>query len=70
MSWNYRIMRRQHPTGEALYGIYEVYYDKEGKVEGWTENSMTGEWETLDDLKGDLEYLLKAFDKELLEYKD
>jgi hypothetical protein len=25
--WNYRIIKRENPSGEVTYGIYETYYD-------------------------------------------
>lgn len=39
MTWNYRLIdigTKQHP----YYAIHEVYYDKKGKIEGWTENPI------------------------------
>ncbi len=35
MSWNYRVIR--HGTEDDIwYGVHEVYYNGEGKPEGWT----------------------------------
>ncbi len=40
MSWNYRLTKEDvYSPGagvETVYSIREVYYDKDGKVDGWT----------------------------------
>ena len=36
MTWNYRIIH--YKTGG--YGLHEVFYSKEGEVEGWTEDAI------------------------------
>ena len=51
MTWNYRIMKRKNSEGDYDFGIYEVYYDDNGKVKGWTEDSMTPVCSSSDDLK-------------------
>jgi len=43
MSWNYRVLKQKYTdpkTGAVEYslGIHEVYYDKEGKPNGYTED--------------------------------
>lgn len=35
--WNHRVMRRTQPD-EIWDAIYEVYYDENGNVIGWTES--------------------------------
>lgn len=35
MSCNYSVMKRKNESGEYDFGIYEVYYDKNGNVESW-----------------------------------
>ena len=47
MTWDYRIMK--HPGG--LYGLHEVYYYKNGLVEGWTQEPETGFWESVKELR-------------------
>lgn len=69
MSWNYRVMKRKISESEFEFGIYEVYYDDNGRVKGYTENSMTPVVHTAEGLKYELEIMMKAFDKEVLEYK-
>lgn len=36
MTWNYRIFRHTTPA-EIGYGLHEAYYDKDGKMDMWTE---------------------------------
>ena len=33
MTWNHRVVRIRDGKGEPLLGIYEVYYDDDGKPE-------------------------------------
>ena len=62
-------MRREVAPGEFEYGIYEVYYDDEGNVSGYTKNSMTPTVDSAEDLKYELEIrMMKAFDLETIEY--
>jgi hypothetical protein len=37
MTWNYRIIRDE----EGGLAFHEVYYDKQGNVEGWTKNMVS-----------------------------
>ena len=39
-TWEYRIIK--HDTGETeYYAVHEVYFDKSGKAEGWTEEPVS-----------------------------
>lgn len=73
MSWNYRVMKRKHklPSGgtEDEFGIYEVYYNNKGKVDGWTEDSVAPHGETLEELKKAFDLYKGALDKPALDYK-
>jgi hypothetical protein len=45
--------------GEQTYSICEVYFDKSGRLDGWTECSeMRPMGESLEDLIGDLQHVL------------
>lgn len=65
--WNYRIMTLDKG---ATWGIHEVYYDEDGKPNGYTENPQEPYGETLDELKNDLLYMLRAFEKPILTPED
>lgn len=75
MTWEYRLAQKvvnhNHPiTGNkdtVLYGIVEVYYDKQGKVEGWTDFIDPNGWDNIDDLQVTLEKMLSAFNKPLFD---
>ena len=51
MSWNYRVMKKRKSSGEYEYGIYEVYYDDNGNIKGWTEDSMIPNCSSEEDLR-------------------
>lgn len=68
--WNYRIMKRKNSEGQFEFGIYEVHYDSNGKVEGWTENPLTPTHESKEDLKSELKNMMTAFEKETLIYDE
>lgn len=70
MSWNYRIMKRKNSQGEFEYGIYEVYYDDQGKVSNWPLESMTPVCPSPEGLKHEMHIMLDAFNKETLDYKE
>lgn len=68
MSWNYRVMKRKNESGEYEFGIYEVYYDKNGNIESWTENSLTPVCTSEEGLLDELNLMLDAFKKETLPF--
>ena len=72
MSWNHRVVRRFYPNthmdDSMLYEIYEVYYDKEGKIEGLTEEPIKIREETVDDLRKTIERLTKCLEQPIIDY--
>jgi hypothetical protein len=69
MTWNYRVVRVEE-EGYDRYQLYEVYYDDDGKLEGMTENSMHPYGESVEELQNDLEYMMEALRKPVLDMKD
>ena len=67
--WNYRVMKRLNSDGEHEYGIYEVYYDDNNNILGWTENSLTPVCYSEDGLLHELELMKEALKKETLIYE-
>ena len=70
MTWEYRVVKKteqyMYDLSEMTYNvdeyvIYEVYYDKDDKIQMWTENPQYPYGESLEDLIGDLELMKKAF---------
>lgn len=81
MSWNYRVVKHTCPVdGFVYFDIREVYYGKNrlvlsslgnrGKGLSWTVDSKPPVGDTPDDLKADLNMMLRAFDLPVLEEKD
>lgn len=73
MSWNYRVCRDQgQRQGDYVsYSIREVYYDDDGKVLGWTATPATLLGDTPEEIKADLELILKdTFDRKILDITD
>ena len=66
--WNYRAIRKSHGESDTdTYQIHEVYYDKDGNIEGWTESPVKPLGETPDELREDIRFFIKAFQKPILE---
>ena len=62
-SWRYQIVYVEHSNDDGdkscVFSICEIYLDKYGKLEAWTENpQMKPYGETLDELIGDLQMML------------
>lgn len=67
MSWNYRVMTQD---GGATYGIHEVYYNSKGEHHSWSSEPITPQGDDQTDLKSDLEHMLLAYEKPILEEID
>jgi len=51
MSWNYRVIFRQHEEDYVLQ-VHEVYYDDDGKITLWSEKPVAASsGESVSDLK-------------------
>ena len=72
MSWNHRVVRRFYPNthmdDSMLYEIYEVYYDKDGKINGLTEEPIRIREESMDDLRKTMERLTKCLEQPIIDY--
>ncbi len=64
--WNYRIIR-SFCNNEEQHAIHEVYYTENGEIDAISADPVKPYGETADDLRLDLERMLKAFDKRVLE---
>ena len=63
MWWDYRVMNK---AGQLA--VYSVYYDDNGKIEGWSEMPFSPEADDLEELRTTLELMLEALTKDILEY--
>ena len=68
-TWNHRIVKDKYDNGEIYYGIYEVFYDKGGEPDGYTEKPMDVTGDSLEDLKEYYEMMAGAFKQPILEEK-
>ena len=69
MSWNYRILKRRYGE-DVSYGVYEVYYDDEGRVVACSEWPLEPFGETFDDLAADLQLFAAAATRPALDYDE
>lgn len=61
--WDYRIVNK-----DGLHGIYEVYYDRNGNIEGYSSFSL--EDFSPEELKIEVEEIQRAFSKPVIEAGD
>jgi hypothetical protein len=67
MTWNYRVHRKYDKESDtSTYQVHEVYYS-DGRIEGWTESAVLPMGETLPELREDIRFFTKAFQKPVLE---
>ena len=67
MTWNYRIVSEEAPDGE-FYQLYEIYYD-DGKIIGMLESPSKPYGEDVEELRANLEQMLRAFERPILQMK-
>ena len=66
MSWNYRVLQHLDHDGDPYYEIHEVYYSKDGAIEGWTANSVGPAGSAPQELEKDIELLKVALTRPIL----
>jgi hypothetical protein len=66
MSWDYRVVKRTK-NGQDWYGVYEVFYGKDGEPDGFGD---CFDAESLDALREDLALMQQALDMPVLEEAD
>jgi hypothetical protein len=69
MTWNYRVVRLDYED-DSEYGIYEVYYDDDGKPISRTENPVGCVGVDMQELYDSFQYMSIAFSKPTLTEKD
>jgi len=67
MGWNHRVMRKKFPDGRYWFSIREVYYDEDGKVDGWTVDDIAPGGETVKELRAELKRMLACLNKPVLD---
>lgn len=61
-TWNHRVTRDKHGLG-----IREVYYDRKGRIEMWTEDTVGPFGDTLEELARDLGLITAALGKPVVD---
>lgn len=67
MSWNYRVVKHEDEH-EVWYGLHEVYYDEEHNPDGFSEKPIDPRGTTVEELRGDIDLMLQAFNRPVLDY--
>ena len=75
MGWNYRVVKHVKgdgtpPNGDTDYGVYEVYYNEDGTVRGWTERAVSPGGETPKEFRGSLMLYTAAMKRPVLVIRD
>lgn len=70
MFWNHRIRKAVNEEyGITYYDIVECYYDDDGNIIGWDEKSLAPSGNNKEELKTELEQMLGAFDRPVIDEK-
>jgi len=67
--WNYRLMRHIDAFGREYFAIHEAYYNDVGEVTAWTDDAASPMGQTMDEVRDDLEKMLRALDYPVVEVK-
>ena len=70
MTWNYRVVRRVYPGADEEFYVHEVYYTASRVAHARSELPSAPCGDTPEELRADLERMLKAFEKPVLEFDD
>lgn len=59
MHWNHRVVQTTDRDGGPIFGLYEIFYDDDGRPGARTENPLDlGGFERVDDLRKELKLML------------
>ncbi|NVN93020.1 MAG: hypothetical protein HXX11_20830 [Desulfuromonadales bacterium] len=70
MNRHYRVIKKEQPSGETAYVIYQVHYDGQGTIQSVSTDPVSPFRETITDLQNDLEGMRQALDLPVLEAED
>ena len=60
--WNHRIFTK-NINDRTYYCLKEAFYTDDGEVHSWTEDTLTGYYDDIDDMKRAHELMLKDINK-------
>ena len=62
--WNNRIVKHKSGSTDSVwYSVHEVFYNENGGVNGYTEDPITIHGLTVEDIKSQLEMIMKDIEK-------
>ena len=64
--WNHRVVKTKDGVDD-WYSIHEVFYDKDGNVDGMTKQPVSVGGNTIEELKWTLTKMLKSLDKDIID---
>lgn len=65
--WNYRVIKTHClEIEEDNYQVFEVYYNDNNKIEGWSAQPDAASGESVSGLRDDLHHQLEALEKPIL----
>lgn len=68
--WDYRVLRKEHETGDVTFHIHEVHYGEDGAIELWSVDPVEPMGESVSELREDIRYFLRAFRRPVLQQKE
>lgn len=69
MTWNHRVLRHVKESDDVWYGIHEVFYNDKGEPDSCTEHLMKPMGASPEELKQELELMVKSIEKPILDYE-
>lgn len=70
MHWNHKVMRRYSDDGDPYYTVHEFYFNNDGSILGYVEKEEAPFGDTLEELKGTLQWMLDACDGLVIDQKE
>ena len=65
MTWNYRIGKNG-----SDFGIYEVFYDDDNRIQGWTAESLVPTCDSAEGLREELTLMMRALDADVIDVSE
>ena len=69
MTWNFRAVKKAY-MGETVYGVHEVYYDKDGNPEAVTVDPVGITGDSFDELRKEAVHYIRALCLPVLDYEE
>jgi hypothetical protein len=70
MSRNHRVIRKTDELCEYWYAVYEVFYDHNGEINGWTKEPVSFGGSDISYIEYTLKHMIKCLNKPVLEEVD